>query len=228
MFDGAFDLKLALQGDLEAFESGLREGVLRGMKEGLQDTVDQGLDWLREDLRRGLPNLSEKTWRKTTYPGGTRLAWDPTAYLYSKADAIVTAFDEGGEIESDGKLMTVPLPYLQQRLPKTRNRYSKSKIQTVYDMFGEENLEIVPATPERPAMLILKVGGITKTGRIQARKRTKTGKLRKGTGRIPLMFLVDRITLQKALNVAKLFDRTTDALEGKIVAALNRNLREFA
>lgn len=224
----SWQLDMALQGNLQEWTREVREGTLDGLRMGLENAAEEGQDLLRADLRAGLPNLSDKTWRTRVFPKSkSTKTWSPTGYIYSKADAIVTAFDEGGEISSDGKLMAVPLPYFQQRLPKNRNRYSKTKVEMAYQMFGAENLEVVPATSDRPAMLVLKSGGVTKTGRIVGRKLTKTGKQRKNSGIIPLFFLVDSVTLQKRLNVEEIFRKVERGFPAHLVRALSITLKDF-
>ncbi len=223
-----FEISLALGGQLEEWKQGVTYGTLVALRAAVEDAADEGLGDLRRDLQDGLPNLSPKTWRKIVFPKNkSKLTYKPTAILYSKADAIVTAFDEGGEISADGKLMAVPLPYFQQRMPKRRNGSSKSKVQIAYEMFGEENLEIIPANGDRPAMIVLMSGGISKSGRISHRARTKTGKRRKNTGMIPLFFLVESVTLQKRLNVQDIFNNIERRFPQHLLRALNITLADF-
>lgn len=204
MDDYAF--RLALTGDFQRWHNQTREDVLKGIRYGAESMADYAKQELRSALVESGLKLNPKTWQAEIYPAHG-LAWEPVVFVYSKAPKIIAAFDEGGEIHARSGYLAVPLPYYAEKLPRQRGQNSKSKIELTYDKYGEDNLVVLPATDDRPAILALKSGGITKRGSISARKKTKTGKHRRGSGVIPLFFLVSSVTLQQRLNIEASYDR---------------------
>ena len=220
-----FTVRLALTGDLQAYERRNSEAVLKGLKDGAYDIADMGKKKLRDALISSGLKLNPKSWQAEVHPRGSILAWKPAVFFYTKAPKIIAAFDEGGEIRAKDGFMAVPLPYYQELLPRQRGQYSKSKIQLTYEKYGEDNLIVLPATSDRPAILALDSGKITATGKITGSKRTKTGKRRKGTGLIPLFYLVESVEIQQRLNVEKTFNEIERDSPRLVVAALERHLR---
>lgn len=203
-FDMGFDLQgfgKAVEGQYSTWHSDLREAVLTANRAAVEEASIWGRDKFRADLRNaGLGSL-EKTWRTDLFPR-RGLAWDPAALIYSNADIIVGAFDEGATIRPrDGGKLAIPLPYFNERLPKTRNQHTKSEVELAKQMYGEENLVVLPADGTRPAIIALRSGTITTTGRISKRKLLKSGKHGKKAGVIPLLVLVDEVHLKKRLDI---------------------------
>lgn len=220
-----FSLRLALTGDLQAYQRENSEAVLKGLKDGSEDVADMGKRKLRDALISSGLKLNPKSWQAEVYPIGNTLSWEPVVFIYTKAPKIIAAFDEGGEIRAKDGYMAVPMPYYADRLPKARGRYSKSKIELTYEKYGEDNLIVLPATPDRPAILALDTGTITKTGAISGRKRTKTGKRRKNTDLIPLFWLVDSVEIQQRIDIEKTFREIEREAPGLIINALAHRLR---
>ena len=200
----AFSIRLALQGDFQAWQAGKEKAFLHGIREGAEDVADFGTKKLRDALVDSGLKLNPKTWQAEIYPK-SGLAWEPAVFLHTKAPKIIAAFDEGGEIRAKDGYMAVPLPYYQDLLPRQRGRFSKSKIELTYEKYGADNLIVLPKTADRPAILALETGTITKRGAISARKRTKTGKRRKGTDLIPLFYLVESVDLKQRLDIERTF-----------------------
>lgn len=219
----SFAIRLAFQGEFQTWQREKGEAFLKGIRDGAEDVADFGKKKLRDALVDSGLKLNPKTWQADIYPK-SGLAWEPAVFLHTKAPKIIAAFDEGGEIRAKDGYMAVPLPYYQDLLPRQRGRYSKSKIELTYEKYGAENLIVLPKTADRPAILALETGTITKRGAISARKRTKTGKRRKNTALIPLFFLVESVDLKQRLDIEKTFAEIEREAPGIIQRALTRRL----
>ncbi len=198
-------IRLALLGEFEEWRQRNELGVLKGLRAGADDVADFSKKTLRDALIDSGLKLNPKTWRADVFPEHGRLAWEPAVFVYSKAPNITAAFDEGGEIRAKDGYMAVPMPYYADQLPKQRGRFSKSKIELTYEKYGEDNLIVLPATADRPAILALKSGTITTTGKISKRQLLKSGKHGKKAGLIPLFWLVDSVELQQRIDIEKSF-----------------------
>jgi hypothetical protein len=199
--------------------------VLETNRESLEAASAHGKGVLRASLRAANLGALEKTWQADIYPR-RGLAWEPTALIYSKAELIVAAFDAGETIgPKDGGLLAVPIPggfaeeFPNPRGPDTKVDYARQK-------FGDR-LFVIPARAGRPAILAAELVGQTKTGRLTARQRLKSGKVGQGTFTAFLFFLVPQVTLPKLLDIQsdfqkierKLFNDYTRMLAARINAA---------
>lgn len=220
----AFAFRLALQGDFQAWQAGKEKAFLRGIRDGIEDVEAFGKKTLRDALVDSGLKLNPKTWQAEIYPK-SGLAWEPVVFFHTKAPKIIAAFDEGGEIRAKDGYMAVPLPYYQHLLPRQRGRFSKSKIELTYEKYGEENLVVLPETADRPAILALETGAITRTGGISKRKRTKTGKRAKGTALIPLFYLLRKVDLKQRIDIDKAFAEIERVAPARIQAAVTRRLQ---
>jgi hypothetical protein len=203
-----FDLQgfgLAATGGYQAWRDKLRLAVLTTNRDVIEDTIDYGKGVMRADLRAaGLSGL-DKTWQGEMFPR-RGLAWEPSGFLFSKAEVIVQAFDEGATIQpKEAGLLAIPIPggfaedFPNPRGPRTKVDYAREK-------FGDR-LFVIPATAGRPAILAVKLVGQTSTGKLRARNLTKTGKFGKGTFTAMLFYLVPEARLEKRLDIQSRFDQ---------------------
>lgn len=228
MFSLELDLEgfdKALSGGYQDWRDDIRLAILEANRETLERAGEHGKSVLRASLRAANLSGLEKTWQADIFPR-RGLAWEPTALIYSKAELIVAAFDAGETIgPKDGGLLAVPIPggfaedFPNPRGPDTKVDYARQR-------FGER-LFVIPARAGRPAILAAELVGQTKTGRLTARKRLKSGKVGKGTFTAFLFFLVPQVTLPKLLDIQgdfakierKFFSDYTRTLAAKINAA---------
>ncbi len=219
----ASDFELATSGKLGIWREKVQKAVLHTNRGVLEEVEVFGKDTLRADLRAAGLNGLEKTWQGELYPR-KGLAWEPVLLLHSKAPVIVSAFDEGPTITPNGDgMLAIPIPggfaedFPNPKGPDTKVDYARQK-------FGDR-LFVVPATSNRPAILAARLVGQTKTGRLTARKKTKTGKYGKGTQTAMLFFLVPQVRLPKLLDIPGRFEEIERKLFELYPRVLKRELR---
>lgn len=198
----------ALEGNLDAFEEGVRLSWLRAVRTTSKTIERRGVNHLRGMMdSAGLQGL-RNTWRGEVFPKN-QLAYEPAILLYSNAEVIVSAFNEGATIRSRGTGgLALPIPgspaedFPNPRGPDDKVDYARKR-------FGDQ-LVTVPPRNGRPGLLILEGGAFSKTGKLGARKRTKTGKFGSGTASVPLFFLVREVRLDRRLDIQQAFDQIAD------------------
>lgn len=217
------DFKLALGGNLSKWREGVALAVLRANRGALEATEAFGKKTLRADLRRAGLNALEKTWQGDLYPR-KGLAFEPALRIYSKAEVIVSAFDEGPTIKPTGDgLLAIPIPggfaedFPNPKGPDDKVDYARRK-------FGDR-LFVIPANGNRPAILAAEMVGVSKGGRLGPRKKTKTGKFTKGTQTAMLFYLVPQATLPKLLDIRRDFRRIEKFLIEEYPRQLSKELR---
>lgn len=214
---------LAMEGRFETVieEAGkaVRSANWQAVKEAAEITQRE----LRQDLRAAGLETLEGTWRLEMYPQRAGEAINPAAWIYSRAEYIVAAFEEGVTIRGrDGNLIAVPIPDSPAR--DLRNpRGPETKVDEARRRFGE--LKVVPGVPGvRPAMLVAEGVGYTPTGRLSRRKRLKSGRWGKGVASVPLFWLVPQVRMQKRLNVQRIFETGAREFERRLDRALADHL----
>jgi hypothetical protein len=208
----SLQFQAALAGNLDGFQSDVRGAVAEAGRGTLESIKDKGLVRLRGSLRDAGLGMLDKSWRAEIYPRNGN-AIEPAILFYSKADQIVRA-NEGETIRAgNGKKLAIPIPgspaesFPNPRGPETKVDYARQK-------FGDR-LFVIPANRVRPAILAAEGVGLTKTGRVTLRKKTKTGKWGKGTATIFLFWLVDEAVMQQRLDVAADFERISREFESE-------------
>lgn len=217
-------LSAALQGRLEQTDTWLRESWLHSTRKALEVTAGEGLQLLRGNLvKAGLGEI-EKTWRLELYPS-RGLAWEPSALIFSKAEAIVEGFDEGATIRPrSGEWLWIPTPESASLIPRRRGPIDK--LAWAFRRFGRENLTFVPPRPGRGPLIILEGGRLSaKTGRLNKAKRLKSGKFGKDVASFVLFFGVRQVTLPKTLDVRADFDAISDGFGERFATVFADELR---
>lgn len=220
------DFFLALEGRFEEVIDVAGEAVRMASWTAVKEAAEITQRELRQDLRSAGLETLEGTWRLEMFPSRAGQANNPAAWIYSRAEYIVAAFEEGVTIRSrDGSLMAVPIPDSPAR--DLRNpRGPETKVDEARRRFGE--LKVVPGVPGvRPAMLVAEGVGYTPTGRLSRRKRLKSGNWGKGVASVPLFFLVPQVRLEKRLNVQRIFESGSREFESRLNRALDHHLRQL-
>lgn len=213
------DLDLALQGNLQTFEDNLIKDVREGMRDGVRDLGELG----KANARKASQALGAvgMAWSYTLYPEARgSLADNPAVVIHPRgesAETILRAQARGETITARGaRNLWIPVPGSPADRPKPRGQ---SLVKYMLDRVGSENIVIIPATANRPAMALAKDASITKTGRVGrgGRARTRSGAFRKGTADVPLFFLVPNARLEPSIDLNRGF-RDTEAQAGDVIA----------
>lgn len=213
------DLELALQGNLQTFEDNLVKDVRLGMRDGVRDLGELG----KANARKRSQALGAvgMAWAYTLYPEGRgSLSDNPAVVIHPRgesAETILRAQARGETITARGaRNLWIPVPGSPADRPKPRGQ---SLVKYMLDRVGSENIVIIPATANRPAMAIAKDASLTKTGRVGrgGRARTQSGAFRKGTADVPLFFLVPNARLEPSIDLNRGF-QDTEAQAGDVIA----------
>jgi len=193
----SFRLEAALQGNLEAFQSGVRTAWLQAGRDTMEVMRERGLSRLRGSVQRaGLGARLANTWRGNIYPE-RGLSDDPALVLFSKAPEIIKAH-EGETIHAKaGSLLAIPIPGSPAEDFKVQKG---TKVEYARRKFGDR-LFVIPPVAGRPAILAIEGGAISATGKLSARKKLKSGQYGKGAATIFLFWLVPEVTLGARLDV---------------------------
>lgn len=191
-------LEAALDGNLDAFQEGIRTAWLEAGRDALSLMEDRGLERLRGSMiSAGLGERLSHTWQGEVFPR-QGLSYNPALLFFSKAPEIVRA-QEGETIRSAaGHWLAVPIPGSPAEHFPARG---ETKVEYARRKYGDR-LFLIPARAGRLAMLAVEGVSLTNTGRLSVRNRTKTGKWGKGTATIFLFWLVPQVTLEPRLDVA--------------------------
>lgn len=218
------DFQLAQNGNLAKWRAGVGEAVVRANRGVLVATGEFAKRTLRADLRQAGLNALEKTWQFEIYPR-KGLAYEPAMRIFSKAEVIVSAFDEGPTITPTGDgMLAIPIPgsfaedFPNPAGPDDKVDYARRK-------FGDR-LFVIPANGNRPAILAAEMVGVSRGGRLGPRKLTKTGKFTKGTQTAMLFFLVPQARLPKLLDIRRDFRRIERFLIEEYPRQLANELRQ--
>lgn len=202
-----FQFQAALEGNLDQFQSAVIGAVAEAGKQTLETLRDRGLDRLRTSLHKANLGALEKSWRAEIYPRNGK-ALNPAIFFWSKAPVIVEAH-QGVRIQtSSGGKLAIPIPgspaedFPNPRGPDDKVDYARQK-------FGDR-LFVIPANRARPAILAAEGVGLTKTGRVTVRNKTKSGKYGKGAATIFLFYLVDEVSLDGRLDTPADFKWISD------------------
>ena len=208
----------AATGGYQIWRDKVRQVVLTANRGAIETAMADGKNKLRADLRAAGLGALEKSWQSEMFPR-RGLAWEPSGLLYSKAEIIVSAFDEGVTIRSkDGGLLAIPIKGgFAEDFPNPRG--AETKVDYARQKFGDR-LFTIPASGDRPAILAVEMVGQTKTGRLTTRRKTKTNKYTKGTFTAPLFWLVPQARLEKRLDIQSTFDQ----IERKFFSDYTRQL----
>jgi len=195
-------VKLALKGEL-------KDTIERDISNGAK-AVTLGVEETGETLKKRLAGMTSranlgkgmaKSWKTRRYPKkGNSLG--AAVVIYSDAERVIRAFDEGAVIKPKGRrLLAIPT----ENAPKRgvgRKRISPATFPEA--RYGELRL-VKPKNG--PLLLVVDGVRILKSGRVGKRLkndgRTKTGKYRKGVTTVVMFILVPQAKLKKRLNVSR-------------------------
>ena len=221
------DVKMALQGDLQAFEDELISAVRHGQRDGVDAIGRHAMPILRRQTQ-ALKGYSY-SWGYTLYPRGRNtLADNPALVIHPlshKAEKIFLAHASGVHIKTqNARNLWIPIPDSPADIPGKRG---VDPVRSIIDRVGFANLDIIPATPSRPAMAVARNASITARGRLgkAGRARTQSGSYRKGTADVPLFFLVPSANLTASVDIRAGFDQIERAAPDLMADAIGRELR---
>jgi len=219
-------LRLALQGDLEAWAQDVKVAMLQGVRDAVEETGREGLELFRDDVRQaGLGDRLPNTWRLEMLPK-RGLAYNPAAFIRSAAADIIDAFTRGVTIKSkSGGFLAVPIP--GGPMDRIRVFKGETSVQAAERRLGQ--LVFVPVR-QGLAMLVTKAVRQTRSGR-WVRKKEKDNFSPKYTAEniaeaVPVFWLVPQVHLARRLNwptIARQIEQTfahavEDKLRGRLAA----------
>lgn len=221
------DLDLALQGNLQKFHDDLGEMMLRAHRGALEDTLAEGKELQRSDMRRAGFQSMENTWQDEIYPQ-RGLANEPAALLFNTAPHIVDPFSKGQIIASPRggqAMLAVPVPGSPvDEMDDPRG--PEDKVDWATKKFGK--LTFIPGIPgKRPHILAAEGVGFTATGKATKFKQLKSGGYRKGASTQFLFFLFDEIRLEKRLQSREIFNYISGIFPIRHATNFERRLAEL-
>jgi len=216
-FGHKFAVRLAWRGDLEDWRRDTYKAHIKSINDAVKEVGGQAKGALRDDVSQaGLGKRLAFTWRGDMVV--KERSADPAYWIFSRAEDIIASFDRGVVITVAGaKALAVPIPggpaEKLQAYPG-----GGGKVRAAEAKWGE--LFVIPEAGDRPAMLAAKEVGFTKSGNLRQRKRTRTGKRRKGTlSALPLFFLFDETKMGDLLRSTEIIARY-EAKAGELIARL--------
>ncbi|ODN70216.1 DUF6441 family protein [Methylobrevis pamukkalensis] len=189
----------AIEGNLPAFVEGRIAAVETAMMAAARATVRAGVGRLRVDVvSAGLGQRVANTWRSEVYPKRGR-SMAPAGYIYSRASAIVSAFEEGATIRPVKGSVFLWLP--TEHVPRRGGR--RLKPEEVENSFNID-LDIVPSLT-RPGVYLAVLRAIRTKSR-KGFRQAKRGELDAGKNvtSVPMFVLVRQVRLQRRLDGAKI------------------------
>lgn len=212
-------IEAALLGNLEEFDRSLRAAVAQAGRDTMVEVRDKGIGRLRSSLENAGLGAIDKTWRGEVYPE-RGIALNPALFIYSKAPEIIQS-NQGEVIKAaSGRMLAIPIPGSPAEDFPTREG---TRVEYARKKFGDR-LFAIPARPGRAAILAVDGVGITKTGKLTARKQTAKGAYSKGTMTVMLFWMVPQITMEARLDTDADFEWIRKMFEREYPEILGRNL----
>lgn len=174
--------------------------------------------WRGQIRAAGLGNRLAGAIRSETYPQGAVSA-SAAGYVYTKADDIIGAHDEGSLIRSpNGLWLAVPTEAAGPRIP---GRPAPTPLQ--FERRTGQRLRFV-YRPGRSGLLVAEGGTTRKRGSFSTRKRVrlKSGAFAKNIQTVPIFILVPQVQLPKRLDLLPAAQAEARRLDNLIVAHYER------
>ncbi|APZ53743.1 DUF6441 family protein [Salipiger abyssi] len=207
-------LDAALEGNLEAFMAEELDIAERAVTSAVHGRATRLKSALRADvISGGLGRRLARSWQQKNYPRhGTSLG--AAAYVYTKAETLIEAFDAGATIKSsEGFFLAIPTPSAPKR-GMGRKRITPSNFPE--HRFGP--LRFV-YRPQGASLLVVDNQRQTKAGnytRSRSKKALRTGE---GLHTVPMFWLIPQARLRRRLNVDAVTRSVSSGLAGDIDAA---------
>lgn len=204
-------IEAALEGNLEQYmleELDLAERAVTG---GVHKRGVALKHALRADvIAGGLGRRLSKSWRHESYPrSGTSLA--AASLVFTKADKLIRAFDEGAEVKSDeGFFLAIPTPSAP-KLGMGRKRINPSNFPE--HRFGPLRFVYVKGGT---SLLVVDNQRTKKKGGYALSKSKRALASGMGLQTVPMFWLVPRARLRKRLNVERVERAALSGLAGDI------------
>jgi hypothetical protein len=221
-------LRLAVQGSYGEITRGAENAVLVALKAGTADAAKAGERRLEAETRRlaGFENLAN-AWTSEVYPTGSRLARNPAALIYFKAQKLLEPHLTGERIRAKDGYLWVPLTgtpaAAPMRLPKGESRLSR-----IIRRFGEPVYVPTPRGLFVGFNVSISRAGKVGSGFTSRDKVTGEQKIRK-SARVMLMFVLKKDVAPGAqIRLQPTFDAIRDDYAEMTAAALRHRLAAAA
>lgn len=195
-----FIFDLALRGDLERWRDRNNTATLVALKDSVRDEALALQSELRAEVRdAGLGEGVANAWRLEVFPSGNKLAWEPSAFLHSKAATIVDSFTRGGTIgPKNGQGLAVPIP--GSPASTLRLRPGQHIVQIAEARWGK----MVPVMTKKGTLMLVAQLRVTQSGRISKRgfRKLKSGARTQQESNlsVPMFWIVKQVRLEKKLD----------------------------
>jgi len=193
----------AIEGNLNEIMTQERDAATRGVRVGVEKATNSLKSRLRSRVQQaGLGSRLAKTWQSKFYPDE---GLNAAGLVFSKAEQIIQAHTQGTVIRArNGRFLAIPTPEAVRLAQHKVGRRTKLTPRNWPSNLSK--LRYVPR-PRGPHLLVIDDVKFTKAGRLTKAKRTKTGKLSRGTTTVVMFFLVRQIRLKKRLDPQRDFRR---------------------
>lgn len=213
-------LEAALEGNLVDFMAEELDLTERAVTSGVHGRADRLKAALRQDvISGGLGRRVARSWQSKNYPThGASLG--AAAYVYTKAETLIEAFDAGVTIKSrDGFWLAIPTPSAPKR-GMGRKRINPSNFPE--HRFGP--LRFV-YRPQGASLLVVDNQRQTKAGNYTLSRSKRALSSGNGLSTVPMFWLIPQARLRRRLNVGAVTRAVAAGLAGDIDAAFKTTRR---
>jgi len=227
------ELRLALQGRLVDFYRGEAEAGARGCTVGMNDTVESGKNFARQQVvSAGLGQRLANTWRGQTYPHRSGVySMEPAGLLFNKAPDIIHGYAHGGTIVPvNGKrYLAIPTSYALKIVPTLVGNMRRSKKVNPQRLADHLGIRLV-VRRNRHGTVWLEGRGLRLS---RSKKSTRAGTAKKASDKmiakgkdlaLPLFWLVPQARIAKKLDLPAIEAHMLNQVEANVL----RRWQEFA
>lgn len=195
------DLRVALTGNLPGRLRAIEASTARAARWAIEQVGQAAKHELRDDvIRSGIqrPRRLAATWRLSVYPRGGVASLKPAAFVWTKADTIISAFERGAQITAGGtKYLAIPTAaFPRQQRRNTRGRFTAagSLVRQAEALYGK--LRFIPWADGRGGFLVAR-GRTRRSGRFAL--PTALAERRGQVQDVPLFVLVKEARVPRLL-----------------------------
>jgi hypothetical protein len=219
-------LTLAVRGDLEKWADNIKFHLLTGLRTASEEEGRVALEIQRDAIRdAGLGDRVANAQRLKVSPSGSRLAWEPAVYLYSRAAHIIEAFANAEPIR--GKpMLAVPIPGSPAETISVGR--GKRRTEVVEARYGEMRVVVL----RTGLMMLVAKGRANNAGGVKAlvKRRASDGSFfrpenQKNQVEIPMFWLVPSVRLGNPLPWARVAQEIKADYRGRLERTLRERVR---
>ncbi|MGR3825234.1 MAG: DUF6441 family protein [Salipiger marinus] len=213
-------LEAALQGDLRRYLEEELDLAKRAVTKGVHKQSTVLKHALRADvIAGGLGRKLARSWQQENYPKGN-VSLNAASYVFSKAEKLVAAFEEGATIRASKKrFLAIPTPAAPKSGRKgvrlTPSNFPEDRFGPLRFVYVKGGTSLLVVDNQRTS----KRGGY---GLSRNKRALKTGY---GLQSVPMFWLVPQVRLRRRLNADAVEKAVVSKLAAEIDAAFNEMRR---